>query len=1665
MRLCPFACLLAFLCSFSAFAQTPVTRIQPLGDSITFGSGAAGGYRNRLYQLLTASGYNVDFVGTQTSNGVATLPDSDHEGHSGYRIDQIDSGYAGYLAPIAAPDVVLLHIGTNDFGQNVNTTTAIDRWDALITKITNAVPGVQVVATNLMERNEPYNARIIQQFNPFVQGKIAAQVAAGRKVTFLDMRSFVPVAEMPDQLHPGQVGYNHMADAFYLGVMAAITPKHDLTGPAIARVQANTDLTHVVVTYDKPVADSAANLTNYNIGGLTVTAATLDAPKLAVTLTTSPQSVKTVYTLTVNNVSNRLTANPQSIAADTVATFSTVPRGYLNNIAESADYTLAYTLDVPTAPNYLTSEPAYTRDNRNGIGPFSRVAYYVELQTATGDLRYLWASMDAFTPDINQVAVPTAASGAVFQRSVTGMNVVSNAPAVVNGAGLTGNLEFWPTDATPANASAVSGASDGSFDFGDTRSASGNYGSMQLHNAAAGQTLFAFNNWGGAGGNADLGIGNNPAPVSGGVDWTFTHNAGSYTVKSIQVLVRTADDATPPALLSATTNYLRNTVTLTFSEPLAAASIRPENFTIPGVVVLSATLAANKHDVVLTTTALPIGVSLTVRANGVRDNSASANLMPAGASAAIAEPALPPEVATNVGAAAANYQLVYTANLPATGAFTSLGAAAYQSDNRLATGAYTRVAYYLELQKAGQPAQYVWVAMDPFTYNRAKLGIPTSTSGAVYQRNLANLEVLSNVDGVVTGSNLTGGNIEFWADNYTAPNGLPVTGASDATSDFGDTRVAAAGGGYGCMQIHNHDAGQTIFAINHFGTDGNLLDVGIGNQPTGDPDWTGAANAASYTRRVLHVLVLPGTNVPADVLAKIPEAAGWQLAASLAIPATGNMNSTGLPVYSVDNRSELGAFSRIAYYLELKKPTLAASYIWTAMDAFTTDPRKVAVPTTALGSAFQQKVTNLSVASNVGGIVTGTGLTGNIEFFSSNYSQAPTDTTLGASSTTYDFGDSLGTAVSGHGSMQVHNYVAKQTLFAINNWGTTNNTTNVLALGIGNNPAPTNNGVDWTFAANGSSYETRTLHVFVLPGSSDRVNPTITSAKGSSTLDRLIVTFSEPLADTSAALSNFSINGLAVQSAAFLGGTQQVVLTTSPQTAGAAYTVTVSGVRDRAGNLITQNSTAGFTALTPPAILANVAETAGYRLVYQLALPASNARWNTQTIPYSVDETKFGEQGFDRVAYLLELNGNWAYASFDAVTNAIGKIGIPTLTLWPAAVQQKLTNLNVASNVAGIVTGTNLTGGNIEFWGGNYSAANALNITGASATFFDFGDTMTTGTYGSLQIHNAEAAQTIFAYNNWGAATGANDFGIGNNPAGGSPTSVNPQLDWTFANNGASFTTRNLYVLVRPAPLMTGAAPELLSQPVARTLTVGDHTTLAVSVNGAGPFTYQWRRNGVAIAGATNPWLDLSDLTTDQAGQYDVIVISSGGMATTSQAATLSVVLPNRLPVFAGFRFATSVNLPALVTLNSLLSKATDADGDPLSLSLPNGASQQGGTLALDGSGLTYTPPAGFAGSDLFSLKISDGRGGQTTSDVAVRVTTVPLDRPILSGIASRTAGGVDTIFRGTPGVSYQLERSTELTGWAILQTAVAGDDGLLPFTDANPPVDKAFYRITPVAP
>ncbi|MGK0185373.1 MAG: lysophospholipase L1-like esterase [Verrucomicrobiales bacterium] len=202
-------------------------RVYPVGDSITWGTTAAGGYRSPLYQKLTAVGYEVDMVGSVKDFADKVLRDAGeehHDGHSGWTILQIDRQIERWLELFEAPDVILIHIGTNDFRNGTSNTRAIVQLDNLMTKIALATPTSHMIVTNLLERGGSANTQIQADFNPFVEEKIAGQVALGRKVSFLDMRAAVPLSDMPDQLHPNKAGLIKMADAYFGAIRLVAGP-------------------------------------------------------------------------------------------------------------------------------------------------------------------------------------------------------------------------------------------------------------------------------------------------------------------------------------------------------------------------------------------------------------------------------------------------------------------------------------------------------------------------------------------------------------------------------------------------------------------------------------------------------------------------------------------------------------------------------------------------------------------------------------------------------------------------------------------------------------------------------------------------------------------------------------------------------------------------------------------------------------------------------------------------------------------------------------------------------------------------------------------------------------------------------------------------------------------------------------------------------------------------------------------------------------------------------------------------------------------------------------------------------------------------------------------------------------------------------------------------
>ena len=89
-------------------------------------------------------------------------------------------------------------------------------------------------------------------------------------------------------------------------------------------------------------------------------------------------------------------------------------------------------------------------------------------------------------------------------------------------------------------------------------------------------------------------------------------------------------------------------------------------------------------------------------------------------------------------------------------------------------------------------------------------------------------------------------------------------------------------------------------------------------------------------------------------------------------------------------------------------------------------------------------------------------------------------------------------------------------------------------------------------------------------------------------------------------------------------------------------------------------------------------------------------------------------------------------------------------------------------------------------------------------------------------------------------------------------------------------------------------APRITQHPASVTLLEGQSVTFTVIASGASPLRYQWRRNGVAIAGETAASYRFSAAKlSDSGASFDVVVTNTLGTA-TSNAAVLTVTSNTR---------------------------------------------------------------------------------------------------------------------------------------------------------------------------
>jgi hypothetical protein len=166
-------------------------------------------------------------------------------------------------------------------------------------------------------------------------------------------------------------------------------------------------------------------------------------------------------------------------------------------------------------------------------------------------------------------------------------------------------------------------------------------------------------------------------------------------------------------------------------------------------------------------------------------------------------------------------------------------------------------------------------------------------------------------------------------------------------------------------------------------------------------------------------------------------------------------------------------------------------------------------------------------------------------------------------------------------------------------------------------------------------------------------------------------------------------------------------------------------------------------------------------------------------------------------------------------------------------------------------------------------------------------------------------------------------------------------------------------------------APVVLSQPQNVRALPGATVSFHVGAGGTIPLSYQWRFNGADIAGADGPLLTLSNVQSNQAGQYSVQIANASGM-TTSAVAVLGVDAPPVVSLESPLDLQVFSN-HANITLTAF---ASDSDGTIARVAFYNGTN----SLGMTGGPYTLTWSNVQMGSYSLTAVATDNEGASTVS-------------------------------------------------------------------------------------
>lgn len=160
---------------------------------------------------------------------------------------------------------------------------------------------------------------------------------------------------------------------------------------------------------------------------------------------------------------------------------------------------------------------------------------------------------------------------------------------------------------------------------------------------------------------------------------------------------------------------------------------------------------------------------------------------------------------------------------------------------------------------------------------------------------------------------------------------------------------------------------------------------------------------------------------------------------------------------------------------------------------------------------------------------------------------------------------------------------------------------------------------------------------------------------------------------------------------------------------------------------------------------------------------------------------------------------------------------------------------------------------------------------------------------------------------------------------------------------------------------------------------------------------------------------------------------SHGGTASATVSITVSSM--NDPPMAVADTVSTDAGQAATF---SPLANDSDVDGDALSISAIAASPAHGSVVINPGGSLTYTPAAGYSGSDSLTYTVSDGHGGSANATVSITVDPVLVENALWVGPGETYTRLSDAIAASQDGDTIYVRAGTYLNDFAVVNHAVS---------------------------